>query len=94
MRMRRIFGDLAKKTDQVQKGKMRRQNSYRPENEFRPEFSGTSEMGQNGAKFNPRWNGGCYHSVLHTGTRYSGHSSWNGTESITLVQTNNRYWAG
>ena len=47
----------------------------------------SAEIGRNarkGAKFNPRWNGGYYHSGLHTGTRYSRR---NRTKFIILLLT-------
>ncbi|KAM3714757.1 hypothetical protein ACJW31_01G358000 [Castanea mollissima] len=44
--------------------------SYQTENEFRPKLAGidrNARTGRNRAKFNSRWNGGYYHSGLHTG---------------------------
>ena len=42
-----------KDADQVQKGKIRRQNSYRPENEFRPKLAWIDRNARNG----PKWGG-------------------------------------
>ena len=49
-----------------------------------PELTGTRGTGQNGAKFNPRWIGGYYHSSLHTSIRCSGQNGmeWNGIHNI------------
>ena len=42
------------------------------------------EMARNGPVFNPRWNRCVSRTGSHAGTRYSGRSGWNGTESTTL----------
>ena len=35
--------------------------------------------------FYPRWNGGVSRTSLHTGTRFSDRSSWNGMEYTTMI---------
>ena len=41
---------IYKDADQVQKGKIRRQNSYRPENEFQPKLAGIYRNARNWLK--------------------------------------------
>ena len=62
-------------------------NPYRPNLVFRPkstETPGSPETRRNRPKSHPRWNRGACRSILLVGTRFSGHSSWNGTVSITV----------
>lgn len=40
----------------------------------------------NGQKFGPRWNEWVSHSGLFTGTVFSGHSGWNGTNYTVINQ--------
>jgi hypothetical protein len=62
-----------------------------PQKVFRPKwlshlvFTETPEMTGDTPKFYLRWNERLPRTGLHTGTRYSTHSSRNGIKSITLV---------
>ncbi len=46
---------------------------------------------RNDPKFYPRWNERLPRTSLHTGTRYSARSDWNGIEAITLCNTANKW---
>ena len=48
-------------------------------------LAGLAETPRNRPKFDLRWNEGYYGTGFHAGTKYSGRSGMNGTESITMV---------
>ena len=62
---------------------------YRLELIFRLKWPEMAGMTRNIPKFDPRWNGGLSRTGLHTGTRFSVHSSRNGMEYTTMCLTPN-----